>query len=321
MKYYKQNTDIDALLGRHFALEPLTEKEETQLYLWISANAPLYERLKRLLGVGTQQAEEVDFNIDSAWKKVEGKLRSSTTILDMGRRQVRMMLYTAACVSAVIVCSVFLFLHAGNDKQKNYANMGQAPKELVLSDGSHVMLYPRAKFTFSDGEKRQATLSGRAFFKIKRDRKRPFLLTAKELNIEVLGTSFLVEASAEATSGVYVSNGTVRVSTKKNTVIITQNEQAEIIDGQLRKTLFNRNNENEQISLIVFNNTPIAQAVQDIEKKTGLRIDLDERIKRNRISTKINTKAPESIVQELAIICGCACDTIIPGQHYRLYYE
>ena len=68
---------------------------------------------------------------------------------------------------------------------------------LVLSDGSKIFLNSISKLTYPvvfDDEKREVYLEGEAYFEIKKDIKRPFLVNINGMKIEVLGTSFNVKA-------------------------------------------------------------------------------------------------------------------------------
>jgi transmembrane sensor len=67
---------------------------------------------------------------------------------------------------------------------------------VVLSDGTHVHLnsgsslrYPVA---FIQGTSRKVFLTGEAYFDVAEDEKRPFLVNANEIDIQVLGTKFNV---------------------------------------------------------------------------------------------------------------------------------
>ncbi|MBC8770572.1 FecR domain-containing protein [Arenibacter sp. BSSL-BM3] len=68
--------------------------------------------------------------------------------------------------------------------------------DVVLSDGTHVHLnsgsslrYPVA---FIQGASRKVFLTGEAYFDVAEDEKRPFLVNANEIDIQVLGTKFNV---------------------------------------------------------------------------------------------------------------------------------
>ncbi|SFS94028.1 FecR family protein [Porphyromonadaceae bacterium NLAE-zl-C104] len=68
--------------------------------------------------------------------------------------------------------------------------------ELILSDGSKVFLNSESQLTFPsyfEGDTRHVELSGEAYFEVKKDEK-PFIIQTPDLTIEVLGTSFNINA-------------------------------------------------------------------------------------------------------------------------------
>lgn len=73
-------------------------------------------------------------------------------------------------------------------------------EEIALEDGSvvsltaHSTLYYQKPFV---ADKRILRLEGKAFFKVAKDKTRPFIVTAGGLNTRALGTSFWIDAAAE----------------------------------------------------------------------------------------------------------------------------
>ncbi|HMF71771.1 MAG TPA: FecR family protein [Flavitalea sp.] len=93
---------------------------------------------------------------------------------------------------------------------------------IYLSDGSVVWLkagsrleYPR-KF---DGEVREVTLVGEAFFDVAKDPEKPFIIHAADFTTRVLGTSFNIKAYGDDDAAeVVVVTGKVMVSAKEPSV-------------------------------------------------------------------------------------------------------
>ena len=86
--------------------------------------------------------------------------------------------------------------------------------ELNLSDGTNVSLnsgtsikYP---VQFIEGQKRQVFIRGEAYFKVEKDINHPFIVTAQDLKVQVLGTHFNVSAYPEdQTTNVVLVEGSV----------------------------------------------------------------------------------------------------------------
>ncbi|GGE52321.1 iron dicitrate transporter FecR [Pedobacter psychrotolerans] len=72
--------------------------------------------------------------------------------------------------------------------------------QLVLSDGTKVWLNAASSITFPvafTGGKRSVTVTGEAYFEVAHDQNKPFIVSAADQQITVLGTHFNVSAYAE----------------------------------------------------------------------------------------------------------------------------
>lgn len=122
------------------------------------------------------------------------------------RRVVVAALAAAACLAAVLVPDLVLYLKA------DYTTSTAEVRTLQLEDGSTVVLAPDSAIAIDYGasERRVGLLAGEAFFEVTTNPQRPFHVTADELEIRVLGTSFnVLKAGDEAT--VALQHGTVKV--------------------------------------------------------------------------------------------------------------
>jgi len=76
---------------------------------------------------------------------------------------------------------------------------GGAEKELVLADGSKVLLNVASMLKYPEtfaGSERVVELSGEAYFEVKPDAGRPFRVLIRDAEVDVLGTNFNVRAYA-----------------------------------------------------------------------------------------------------------------------------
>lgn len=118
--------------------------------------------------------------------------------------------------------------------------------EIQLSDGSQVFMNAGSSLkypvNFPKTGKREVFLTGEAFFKVAKDKKRPFIVKAENLEIGVLGTEFNVSAYPEDFStNVVLVKGSVKLATKES-----QEEMAILKPGQLASA--NRANDTIEIS-------------------------------------------------------------------------
>ncbi len=92
--------------------------------------------------------------------------------------------------------------------------------QFSLADGTQVWLNSCSSLQFPTsfaGNFREVRLTGEAFFKVTKNEEQPFQVHAKDLNIEVLGTSFnVVSYDGEQLAEVVLVDGKVKLSSDKN---------------------------------------------------------------------------------------------------------
>lgn len=103
---------------------------------------------------------------------------------------------------------------------------------LVLSDGTRVYLNAMSNFKYPvtfTGKTREVELSGEAYFEVKKDASKPFIVKTSAISIEVLGTSFNLNAY-ENTERVITTlvEGSVKINTFKTNEsrLLAPDEQA-----------------------------------------------------------------------------------------------
>ena len=103
-------------------------------------------------------------------------------------------------------------------------------RHLTLPDGSTVILNANSKLDLSgnfSGNTREVILVGEAYFDIKHDEKKPFIIHTGEIKTIVLGTAFNINAYPDAKKiTISVTRGKVRVeNNKKILAVLTPDQQ------------------------------------------------------------------------------------------------
>ena len=194
-------------------------------------------------------------------------------------------------------------------------NKGKVNMLVILPDSSTVLLKPQSQLKFNEsfvGNQRQVYLQGEAFFKIKKDPKKPFFVLTSEVTTRVIGTSFLVKAYEHAKEvTVDVTSGKVFVfrtnePVKTEGVLLTPNQKAvfEKEEAKLIKTIVDKPlvlTEAKELTKAVFKDAPISRILQALEKRYGIIILYDEESMANcRLTT---TLTDEEFIPMLDIIC------------------
>ena len=154
----------------------------------------------------------------------------------------RASLWTGLAASVLIAVFTYFYVPSNQDKPAlvhgiETTNAAPSRQLTILPDGTTVILEKNASIVIdADYGKKNRTvfLSGEAFFNVKRNTQKPFLIHSGELATEVLGTSFRIKPQPNnRTIEVIVKTGSVSVyTTNKNDhskldgVVVTPNQKA-----------------------------------------------------------------------------------------------
>lgn len=228
--------NINDLLAKYIAHESMSEDEKKTVQLWIVQNPEEFDKLLKLTSIlgndihnEKMSAVKNAFHVNEAWEKVSEKISDRDFIKNkenddekiksikpsMKGKSVAMdkninhrnIFLVAASVAVLMIMSLTYFLNSsrvGSDTgQDDYIlfaiNDGNTLKTTTLPDSSTVILYPDAsiRYRFTENSARYVALNGKAFFDVRKRNGTPFKVESKNLSVEVLGTSFLVDDSAD----------------------------------------------------------------------------------------------------------------------------
>ncbi|MFV8326227.1 FecR family protein [Flavobacterium sp. ZS1P14] len=127
-----------------------------------------------------------------------------------------------------------LVYKAGNDTQSVYNTM-TTPRarqyNLELSDGTKVWLNASSSITFPTSftaNERKVILTGEAYFEVAKDKTRPFRVAVNDMQVNVLGTHFNINAyDDEASVNTTLLEGSVLLTEKGKKVLLKPGQQAQ----------------------------------------------------------------------------------------------
>lgn len=184
-----------------------------------------------------------------------------------------------------------------------------------LDDGSFVhlnsvstIIYPNK---FAD-DNREIEIEGEAYFDIKRDKSRPFIIKVKDYSIEVLGTSFNIEAyEGEDDFSITVESGTVKVNldeSGKNSTVLEKDQKliynpstnvTEIIDVKSDTEISWRK------GILRFDATPMAKVEKTIERWYGIDLVISNSNLYNKTLTGIHqNESLKSVIESITYATG-----------------
>ncbi|MGA3014417.1 MAG: FecR domain-containing protein [Bacteroidales bacterium] len=218
-----------------------------------------------------------DLETDKEWNELQQKL-----FFEEKPKQGRIisfyynkMLRVAAIILLLVVPSIFLIWHFIRPEQKQL-DASLAIKAGQLPDGTSVTLNKGTTLEYPAvfrGNKRNITLKGEAFFEVKHDESKPFIVNNRNVRVEVLGTSFYVNTNApNNTIEVVLNSGSVAVyfdDNKKNCLFLSPGEKAEINPDQEKMSKDVNTDPNYRSWMthhFIYNNEPLAVIIADLNK-------------------------------------------------------
>ena len=185
--------------------------------------------------------------------------------------------------------------------------------DIELSDGTSIFLnagssikYP---IQFLPGIERKVYLNGEAFLKVARDEQRPFVVNADNLDVQVLGTQFNVQAYEEDKSTeVILVEGSVRVLQSEDTspdagAVLTPGHRAsfdrsskEISTGTVITSIYTSWMQGE----LVFREMTFTNILKKLERHFNVEIEnRNEILSQKRFNASFGNASLEEVLEEL----------------------
>lgn len=181
-----------------------------------------------------------------------------------------------------------------------------------LSDGSVVRLGPSSRLQMMEqGSGRQVVLSGRAFFAVAPDKKRPFRVHTPSGTIRVLGTRFQVEAGSDDMRLVVVE-GAVALATSGSEVQLKAGEMTSVRLGQPavveQAPGLSGLSPSWMGQFLVFQRTPLAAAAQEIAELYGVEVQvLDANLAEKTLTMWFSSRPLDEVLTVVCSVVDAAC--------------
>ena len=201
-----------------------------------------------------------------------------------------------------------------------HTNNGKKAITFELVDGSKITLEPNSELRYGNefgDKKREVFLSGEAFFDVKKDSQRPFLIYTGKLVTKVVGTSFRIKAYEQDDNiSVSVRTGKVTVYRQDRKIENNSSLSTEIVLIPNQKAVFEKEEElliktlvDTPVSLndspttmgLAFDETKISEVFNRLEGMYGIKIGFDKDVfSKCTVTAHFNS---ENLYQKLDIIC------------------
>ena len=300
----------------------LSTQEELLFSEWLSKgdNTELFQQLKFEWERIQEKVYLYEPDLEYYWNELSSRIhaipvkRIPAKIISTPKFLYRRLLRIAATVAIIITTTFFAYNYVQNNSANNrvyitYSTLS-AKSKVLLPDSTEVWLNAHSSITYNFNKKleqREVNLSGEAYFNVKQDVEKPFLVAANGTQIKVHGTQFNVNS--------YVSSSKVLVSLYKGSVSMKAGDK-DVFLKPGEEGLYDVKNKNISVSKgdvefakiwtsdkIRFENKNLREVCRYLSKWFGIRMDIDTAINNKQSYTfTFRGQSLEEVVSTMASI-------------------
>jgi len=281
MSIYDDDMQLTAKEKNNIAEELLSEKKETAELLRMVEKVDLYFDLKKY--PAEKALEKVQNKIQENANRNSGKLRKLIA---------NPLMRVAAAILVAVLLSVagyeIVANRSASPKMLEISSTDQIVKSFILPDGTLVSLNSNTQLKYPKKfgkETREVSIEGEAFFEVKPNKNKPFIIHAGNAQIKVLGTSFNVSAYPRAKLiEVIVETGKVQVLNNltepklTNELILNPGDKGTLVfssNALLKTTNQDPNFMAWKTHNLIFRATSLSEVIGNLEKVYKVNIRLD----------------------------------------------
>lgn len=304
----EKHSDFDRMLVSYLSGE-LGPEESARFREEIDRDPEKQQQLESYRRIWDGAVPVATYDLDAEWTLLRKQLPDFYT---KSGRSLRFYTYRIAAVLilGLVLGISWLYLNRVKDTVRVLAE--DTPVEVILEDGTRVTLNRNSSFRYSDTfdqQERRVFLSGEAWFDVARDTSRPFVVDAGAALVEVLGTSFNVNA--------YRNNPAVEITVQSGMVALSSkaDQQDQIVMKAGSGGTYNKSR--KELKLIpssdpnsiswmtrelVFNGSSLQEVCELINKVYGVRmIVLNQELASCPITVTFSDQSLESVLRVLEL--------------------
>lgn len=248
------------LLAKYILGEANT-KEGQRVEQWLEESEDHqreFRQLKRRIELGSKRYKYGVFDPRQAIQKV--KFPAKTHYL-------RILPVAASII--VLIFGVLWFWNKSSLQETVLLSRTGETKVFYLPDSSRVMLSGDSRLAYNaqfGKTNRELSLRGEAFFQVKRDTSKPFIVETSLIQVEVLGTSFQVIAE-KLQAEVFVEKGRVKITTqdKKQERILETGMSVKYGKKDGKLMISTKEDKGEQ-QILKFDNAPLSEVIETLNE-------------------------------------------------------
>ena len=324
---YSVNNKYEALIMSYLDGQ-CTAEEAHDLLLWVTEseeNRLCFKALKEqyevwnLTDFAMPDFDEADVEaaLDAVNVKIDAIEETETKVVQMPwfRRNNK---YVSGVAAAFLIALFVGFLVRNNfNSTVTYAFNGQNESSYILPDGTTVNFSSESTMSYPEHfakSGRSVDFEGVAYFDVAKDEAHPFVLHCNNMDVEVLGTSFLLNADKNAeryTVDLYTGKVKMITFDKKGNVLshveVNPGERGvwNTSSSELKTMNYSEVKEDELLTdhVLVFNNEKLSKIVEALEYIYKVEIDLGESCATKKLTARFSDdESIDEVLETIALV-------------------
>ncbi len=300
-----------ALLKKQSKTKKLGEQERKKLNAWKGDQPQLANQIEKIWDLAGEYKAPLQVNTQQGLDRLRQRMKEEKQTSSTPSGTLIRMKSWYWLAAAAVIGLIFTLPFINNNNLPVYETAMQEVKEVLLPDGSLIVLNENSKLKldkdFVKGKQRSVTLMGEAHFDIQSDPQNPFKINTKQTSVEVLGTAFILRAyPQEDSTTVEVNEGKVLFDDGNKELSLERNmrgacyhiskkmEKTEDYDLDLPSWYKSRNQ--------VFRNSSLENFFLALEIRYDIELDISEELLSSACPITITIQKDEkleSVIQRL----------------------
>jgi ferric-dicitrate binding protein FerR (iron transport regulator) len=282
-----------------------SKETEEDIQQWLIEDENSEEKEKASLEYWDTLAVKPNAKTYRVLKRVNAKI-GFIKIIPLHRRLMRI---AAVLIPAFILLGSIYYFSQQDKMVQVIAAYGET-KHILLPDSSEVWLNAGSSLHYPSTfkkESRSLTLEGEAYFSVRKNEQKPFVVNTQNLLVKVLGTKFNVKAySSDHRTIATLTTGKVEVKTNSNQTRILEPDEQLTFDSQTAAIQVTKVSAHDIASWttgqLIFSGATLNEIFQTLERRFDISFDTSKAAYQPKESYTIKFLKDDSIEQILNIL-------------------
>ncbi len=306
-----------------YLLGELSPAEVTKVKAWLEAdetNTRYFNQFKTIWDKSLELATTSSVDENKAWNQFKERIQHSgqkpAAVTPLFKR-----FYVRAIAAAAILIIAFGLFWLNQPAPETTLVSGQTVVTEKLADGSEITLNKQSSLEYPtafNGKTRSVKLKGEAFFQISPDKTKPFIISVKDVQVTVVGTSFNIREDSSYVE-VLVETGVVKVSRYGQEITLQAGEKIQMpYTGKLqaKEQVTDKLHNYYRTKEFVCDDTPLWKLVQVLNEAYKTKIVFGkEELKDLRMNTSFYNESLDQVLEVIRLTFNISLrkqgDTII----------